>query len=223
MPSSFQPAPRRRAATCARAPPRQLRTQEAPCRKTSASHRALYGITRVDHEPSRTHAWRVTIQRQGKVHVGHFSDGVYGGKMKALGAAKQFRDETRREASAALAQGLLLHPPPQQPLGLRRRVVPRRGGGNREGRRRAALLDRPLSARTVADQAGQVFRRQVRLGGRVQACGEGPPRSAGDASPARSIPARTASAACRQSAARQYRAPRSRDTPRSPRPAARPA
>ena len=29
---------------------------------------------------SRTHAWRVTIQRRGKIHVGHFSDGVYGGR-----------------------------------------------------------------------------------------------------------------------------------------------
>ncbi len=55
--------------------------------------RALYGITRVDHDPSRTHAWRVTIQRQGKVHVGHFSDGIYGSKSKALAAAKGFRDE----------------------------------------------------------------------------------------------------------------------------------
>jgi hypothetical protein len=60
--------------------------------KTPAVRRALYGITRVDHEPSRTHAWRVTIQRQGKIHVGHFSDGVHGGKQKALAAAKAFRD-----------------------------------------------------------------------------------------------------------------------------------
>jgi hypothetical protein len=60
--------------------------------KTPAARRALYGITRVDHDPSRTHAWRVTIQRQGKIHVGHFSDGVHGGKLKALAAAKAFRD-----------------------------------------------------------------------------------------------------------------------------------
>jgi hypothetical protein len=60
---------------------------------TAAARRALYGITRVDHERSRTHAWRVTIQRQGKVHVGHFSDGVYGGKQKALAAAKRYRDD----------------------------------------------------------------------------------------------------------------------------------
>jgi hypothetical protein len=60
--------------------------------KTPAARRAMYGITRVDHDPSRTHAWRVTIQRQGKIHVGHFSDGVHGGKQKALAAAKAFRD-----------------------------------------------------------------------------------------------------------------------------------
>jgi hypothetical protein len=60
---------------------------------TAATRRPLYGITRVDHERSRTHAWRVTIQRQGKIHVGHFSDGVYGGKQRALAAAKRYRDE----------------------------------------------------------------------------------------------------------------------------------
>jgi len=72
--------------------------------------RALYGITRVDHERSRTHAWRVTIQRHGKIFVGHFSDGVYGGKQKALAAAKRYRDEllakypplSRREYCAIL-------------------------------------------------------------------------------------------------------------------------
>ncbi len=61
--------------------------------RTAAERRALYGIIRVDHERSRTHAWRVTIQRQGKIYVGHFSDGVYGGKHKALRAAKQYRAE----------------------------------------------------------------------------------------------------------------------------------
>ena len=60
--------------------------------KTPATRRPMYGITRVDHERSRTHAWRVTIQRQGKVHVGHFSDGVFGSKPKALVAAKKYRD-----------------------------------------------------------------------------------------------------------------------------------
>ena len=55
--------------------------------------KSAYGITRMDHERSRTHAWRVTIQRRGKIHVGHFSDGVYGGRQKALAAAKKYRDK----------------------------------------------------------------------------------------------------------------------------------
>lgn len=59
----------------------------------AAARRPMYGITRVDHERSRTHAWRVTIQRQGKIHVGHFSDGVYGSRQKALVAARKYRDD----------------------------------------------------------------------------------------------------------------------------------
>jgi hypothetical protein len=58
----------------------------------ASARRPMYGITRVDHERSRTHAWRVTIQRQGKIHVGHFSDGVFGTRQKALLAAKKYRD-----------------------------------------------------------------------------------------------------------------------------------
>jgi hypothetical protein len=54
--------------------------------------KAMYAITRIDHEPSRTHAYRVTIQRRGKIHTAHFSDGVCGGKRRALAAAKAWRD-----------------------------------------------------------------------------------------------------------------------------------
>lgn len=53
----------------------------------------IYGITRVDNEASRTHGWLVTIQRRGVIYRRQFSDGVYGGKGKALAAAKQFRNE----------------------------------------------------------------------------------------------------------------------------------
>src|SRR5262249_57441026 len=78
--------------------------------RKEAARRAMYGITRVDHAGSRTHAWRVTIQRQGRIHVGHYSDGVFGGKQKALAAAKKFRDShlskhpplTRRDYSSIL-------------------------------------------------------------------------------------------------------------------------
>lgn len=52
----------------------------------------IYGITRVDNEVSRTHGWLVTIQRRGTIHRRQFSDGVCGGKAKALAAAKAFRD-----------------------------------------------------------------------------------------------------------------------------------
>lgn len=54
---------------------------------------SLYGITRVDSEARRTHAWLVTIQRRGTIHRKNFSDGLYGGKKKSLKAAKDFRDE----------------------------------------------------------------------------------------------------------------------------------
>src|ERR1051325_2220211 len=43
-------------------------------------------IIRINHERSRTHGWRVTLQRKGKIIVKTFSDGIYGGKRKALNA-----------------------------------------------------------------------------------------------------------------------------------------
>jgi len=65
----------------------------------------IYGITRVDNDVSRTHGWLVTIQRRSEIFRRQFSDGVHGGKLRALAAAKAFRDEvvaqnpplTRRE------------------------------------------------------------------------------------------------------------------------------
>jgi len=50
-------------------------------------------ITRVDTDSNGTHAWRVTIQRRNEIVVRPFSDGVHGGKAKALKAAQAFRDE----------------------------------------------------------------------------------------------------------------------------------
>ena len=47
-------------------------------------------IIRIDHEPSRTFAWRVTLQRKGEIVVKNFSDGVYDGKRKALKATVTF-------------------------------------------------------------------------------------------------------------------------------------
>lgn len=55
--------------------------------------RNLYGISRVDDDVHRTHAWRVSLKRQGKTLVKNFPDKKHGGKRKALAAAKQQRDE----------------------------------------------------------------------------------------------------------------------------------
>ncbi len=49
-------------------------------------------ISRIDHERSGIHSWFVTVQRRGRIYRRHFADGVYGGKRKALDAAKVYRD-----------------------------------------------------------------------------------------------------------------------------------
>ncbi|NKI17519.1 AP2 domain-containing protein [Spongiibacter sp. KMU-166] len=56
--------------------------------------KAMYGISRIDDDIHRTHAWRVSLRRQRKMIVKNFPDKKFGGKRKALAAAKQFRDET---------------------------------------------------------------------------------------------------------------------------------
>ena len=43
-------------------------------------------IIRVDHEASRTHAWRVTVQRHKDIAVKMFSDAIYGGKRNLKGS-----------------------------------------------------------------------------------------------------------------------------------------
>ena len=60
----------------------------------------MYGISRIDDVQYRTHAWRVTLRRQGKTLVKKFSDLQYGGKRKALAAAKEQRDRWAAEYPA---------------------------------------------------------------------------------------------------------------------------
>lgn len=50
-------------------------------------------INRVDTERNRTHAWVVQVQREKRNTIKMFSDGVHGGKRKALAAAKAFLAE----------------------------------------------------------------------------------------------------------------------------------
>lgn len=49
-------------------------------------------IVRVDHEASRTHAWRTTLQRWNGITVKTFSDSVHHGKRNALKAALEYRN-----------------------------------------------------------------------------------------------------------------------------------
>lgn len=49
-------------------------------------------ITRIDHEASRTHAWRATLQRWNGITVKTFSDAVHNGKRNALKAALKYRN-----------------------------------------------------------------------------------------------------------------------------------
>ncbi len=51
-----------------------------------------YGISRVDDEVYRTHAWRVSLRRHGKGHVKNFPDRKYGGQLRALQEAKRYCD-----------------------------------------------------------------------------------------------------------------------------------
>ncbi len=58
---------------------------------------AMYGISRIDDDIYRTHAWRVSLRRHGKSLVRNFADKKCGGKRKALAEAKRYRDELLHE------------------------------------------------------------------------------------------------------------------------------
>ena len=45
------------------------------------------GISRIDNERNRTHAWVVALMRLGKSYRRQFSDGVHGGREPAYRAA----------------------------------------------------------------------------------------------------------------------------------------
>jgi hypothetical protein len=53
----------------------------------------MLNIRRLDHEASGTHCWRVTVQRQSRIHRRSFSDGQHGGRAQALQAAQAYRDQ----------------------------------------------------------------------------------------------------------------------------------
>lgn len=66
-------------------------------RRNNGKSKAMYGVSRIDDDVYRTHAWRVSLCRRGKRHVKNFADKKMGGKGKALAAAKDYRDELLRK------------------------------------------------------------------------------------------------------------------------------
>ena len=53
----------------------------------------MLNIRRVDDEASRTHCWRVVVQRQSQMYRRDFGDGPHGGRAPALKAALRYRDQ----------------------------------------------------------------------------------------------------------------------------------
>ena len=57
----------------------------------------LKNISRIDDDTKRTHAWWVQVQRSNRIVIKIFSDGVHGGKRKALQAAISFHAQLLAE------------------------------------------------------------------------------------------------------------------------------
>jgi hypothetical protein len=57
----------------------------------------MYGISRIDDNASRAHAWRVSLRRRGQRHVKNFPDKRCGGKRRALRLAQVYRNELTRK------------------------------------------------------------------------------------------------------------------------------
>ena len=53
----------------------------------------MLNISRIDHEPSSTHAWRIQVRRQSHYYRRDFSDGRHGGSEAALAAAIAYRNQ----------------------------------------------------------------------------------------------------------------------------------
>lgn len=65
----------------------------------------MRNIRRMDDDSRSTHAWLVQVQRHHQIAIKMFSDSVWGGKRKALAAARAWRDE-HKQATAEQAHAL---------------------------------------------------------------------------------------------------------------------
>jgi hypothetical protein len=63
----------------------------------SSARLAHYGISRIDDPVHRGKGWRVSLRRRGTLFVRNFPDLKYGGRNRALTAAKEYRDDIVRQ------------------------------------------------------------------------------------------------------------------------------
>jgi hypothetical protein len=65
----------------------------------ASSPPALRHISRTEKTPKQAAGWKAGVMRRGKAMHKHFADSKYGGKTKALSAAKAWRDEVVKSNS----------------------------------------------------------------------------------------------------------------------------
>ena len=56
-----------------------------------------YGVSRIDDDINCTHAWRISLSRNGRRFVRNFTDRKHGDGQQALHAARIYRDQILRE------------------------------------------------------------------------------------------------------------------------------
>ena len=104
--------------------------------------KALRNIRRMDDASRSTHAWLVQVQRHNQIAIKMFSDSVWGGKRKALAAARAWRDEHKQ-------------PPAEQAHALWRRN--RLRSNNRSGLVGVARYERKADADGQKKTSGAAF------------------------------------------------------------------
>jgi hypothetical protein len=82
-------------------PARSRKTVRKTARKTApkAISSDLRHISRTEKTPKQAAGWKAGVMRRGKAMHKHFADSKYGGKTKALSAAKAWRDQVVKSTS----------------------------------------------------------------------------------------------------------------------------
>ncbi len=89
----------------------------------------MKSISRIDHEPKRTHGYYVRVFFRGEQHAKFFSDKKYGGDEAALDAAIKHRNQVEEELGKPRTERMILVPKNKDKGGVRRYKMPFRRGG----------------------------------------------------------------------------------------------